>query len=73
MLLDSNELEAYEEMSEEIRKEAREIQDDQVHKIEEGEACKKPILRGGEKTRIIRLAEEIGAGLIVIGSRGTAE
>ncbi len=48
----SSRWQTYEEMSEEIRKEAREILDDQVRKIEEeGEACNKPILGGDEKTR----------------------
>ena len=72
MLLDSNELEAYEEVSEEIRREAREILDDQVRKIEEeGGSVQEAHLRRGRKDQeIVRLAEEIGAGLIVIGSRG---
>jgi nucleotide-binding universal stress UspA family protein len=71
-LLDSNELEAYEEVSEEIRKEAQEILDDQLRKIEEeGGSVQQAHLRRGRKDQeIVRLAEEIGAGLIVIGSRG---
>ena len=62
----------YEEVSEEIRKEAREILDDQVRKIEEeGGSVQEAHLRRGRKDQeIVRLAEEIGAGLIVIGSRG---
>ena len=62
----------YEEVSEEIRKEAREILDDQVRKIEEeGGSVQEAHLRRGRKDQeIVRLAEEIRAGLIVIGSRG---
>ena len=44
--------ETYEQTSEAIGKEAQEILDNQVKKIEEGGGvCKKPILGGGEKTR----------------------
>src|SRR5215218_4050825 len=62
----------YEQASEEIRKEAREILDDQVRKIEEeGASVQEAYLRRGRLDQeIVRLAEEIGAGLIVIGSRG---
>ena len=65
----------FEQASEEIRREAREILDDQVRKIEEeGGSVQEAHLRRGRKDQeIVRLAEEIGAGLIVIGSRGTAE
>ena len=62
----------YEEVSEAIRKEGRDILDDQVRKIEEeGGSVQEAHLRRGRKDQeIVRLAEEIGAGLIVIGSRG---
>ncbi len=62
----------FEQASEEIRKEAQEILDNQVRKIEEeGGSVQEAYLRRGRKDQeIVRLAEEIGAGLIVIGSRG---
>ena len=62
----------YEEASEEIGKEAREILDDQLRKIEEegGNVQEAHLRRGRKDQEIVRLAEEMGAGLIVIGSRG---
>src|SRR3712207_359381 len=62
----------YEEVSEAIGKEAQQILDEQVKKIKEaGGAVQEAHLRRGRKDQeIVRLAEEIGAGLIVIGSRG---
>jgi nucleotide-binding universal stress UspA family protein len=64
--------ETYEEVSEGIGKEAQQILDDQVRKIEEeGGSVQEAHLRRGRKDQeIVRLAEQIGAGLIVIGSRG---
>ncbi len=64
--------ETYEQASEAIRKEAQEILDNQVRKIEEGGgSVQEAHLRRGRKDQeIIRAAEEIGAGLIVMGSRG---
>ncbi len=58
---------------EDLRREAREILDEQVRKIEEaGGIVAIAHLRMGERRdeAIVHLAEEIGAGLIVIGSRG---
>jgi nucleotide-binding universal stress UspA family protein len=58
---------------EEIRREAQEILDEQVRKIEEaGGTVAIAHLRMGERRdeAIVHLAEEIGADLIVIGSRG---
>jgi nucleotide-binding universal stress UspA family protein len=58
---------------EEIRREAQEILDEQVRKIEDaGGTVAIAHLRMGERRdeAIVHLAEEIGAGLIVIGSRG---
>ena len=58
---------------EELRREAREILDEQVRKIEEaGGTVAIAHLKMGERRdeAIVHLAEEIGAGLIVIGSRG---
>lgn len=62
----------YEEVSEAIGKEAREILDKQVRKIEEAEgSVQEAYLRRGLKDEeIVHLSEEIGAGLIVMGSRG---
>ena len=62
----------YEEVSEAIGKEVREILDKQVRKIEEAEgSVQEAYLRRGRKDQeIVHLSEEIGAGLIVMGSRG---
>ncbi len=64
--------ETYEQASEAIRKEAQEILDNQVRKIEEGGGTVQEahLRRGRKDQEIIRAAEEIGAGLIVMGSRG---
>ncbi len=58
---------------EDLRREAQEILDEQVRKIEEaGGTVAIAHLRMGERRdeAIVHLAEEIDAGLIVIGSRG---
>ena len=58
---------------EELRREAQEILDEQVRKIEEaGGTVAIAHLKMGEQRdeAIVHLAEEIGAGLIVMGSRG---
>jgi nucleotide-binding universal stress UspA family protein len=58
---------------EDLRREAQEILDEQVRKIEEaGGTVAVAHLRMGERRdeAIVHLAEEIDAGLIVIGSRG---
>ena len=64
--------ETYEQASEAIGKEVQEILDNQVRKIEEaGGSVQEAHLRRGRKDQeIVRVAEEIGAGLIIIGSRG---
>ena len=64
--------ETYEQASEAIRKEAQEILDNQVRKIEEGGGSVQEahLRRGRKDEEIVRVAEEIGAGLIVMGSRG---
>jgi len=59
--------------SEALRREAQEILDEQVRKIEEaGGTVAVGHLKMGERRdeAIVQLAEDIGAGLIVIGSRG---
>src|SRR5687768_7716984 len=56
-----------------LRREAQEVLDGQVRKIEDaGGTVAIAHLRMGERRdeAIVHLAEEIGAGLIVIGSRG---
>jgi nucleotide-binding universal stress UspA family protein len=64
--------ETYEEASEAIGKEAREILDQGVRKIEEagGRVQEAHLRRGRKDQEIVGLSEEIGAGLIVMGSRG---
>ncbi|MGB3633096.1 MAG: universal stress protein [Rubrobacteraceae bacterium] len=51
---------------------ARELLEEQVKKIEErgGEVKEAHLRRGNPDAEVIALAEEIGAGLIVVGSRG---
>jgi nucleotide-binding universal stress UspA family protein len=56
-----------------MEREAREVLDGQVKKIEEagGTVTKVHLRTGGHRDReIVRVGEEIGAGLIVMGSRG---
>jgi len=64
--------ETYEQASEAIGKEVQEILDNQVRKIEEGGGTVQEahLRRGRKDEEIVRVAEEIGAGLIVMGSRG---
>jgi nucleotide-binding universal stress UspA family protein len=59
--------------SEDLRREAQEILDEQVRKIEEGGgdvAIAHLKMNERRDEAIVHLAEEIGADLIVIGSRG---
>jgi nucleotide-binding universal stress UspA family protein len=56
-----------------IERQARELLDEQVKKIEQSGGTipqEVHLLRGHPDREIVHLAEEIGAGLIVIGSRG---
>jgi nucleotide-binding universal stress UspA family protein len=65
--------ETYEEALTAVRGAAQEILDAQVRKVEEaGGTVAQAHLRMGERRdqAIVRLADEIGAGLIVMGSRG---
>ena len=65
--------ETYEEALQAIRAEAQRVLDEQVEKIEEaGGTVAQAHLRIGERRdqAIVHLADEIGAGLIVMGSRG---
>jgi nucleotide-binding universal stress UspA family protein len=65
--------ETYEEALEAVRAEARRVLDEQVQKVEEaGGTVAEAHFRIGERRdrAIVRLADELGAGLIVMGSRG---
>jgi nucleotide-binding universal stress UspA family protein len=65
--------ETYEEALEAVKREAQKVLDEQVQKVEElGGSVKEAHLRIGERRdqAIVHLAEELGAGLIVMGSRG---
>jgi nucleotide-binding universal stress UspA family protein len=65
--------ETYEEALESVKGAAQKVLDEQVHKVEEaGGTVEGAHLRTGERRdqAIIHLAEELGAGLIVMGSRG---
>ena len=66
--------ETYEDVVKAIGKEAQQILAEQVKKVEEagGTVQEAYVRRGRKDQEIVRLAEEIGAGLIVIGSRGRA-
>ena len=65
--------ETYEQALAAVKGEAQKVLDEQVQKVQEaGGSIKKAHLRIGERRdqAIIHLAEEVGAGLIVMGSRG---
>ena len=65
--------ETYQQALEAIKGEAQRVLDEQVQKVEEaGGSVKEAYLRVGERRdqAIVHLAEELGAGLIVMGSRG---
>ncbi len=65
--------ETYEEALQAVRGEAQKVLDEQVEKINEaGGTVAQAHLRMGERRdrAIVNLADEIGAGLIVMGSRG---
>jgi nucleotide-binding universal stress UspA family protein len=65
--------ETYQQALEAIEGEAQKVLDEQVQKVEEaGGSVKEAYLRVGERRdqAIVHLAEELGAGLIVMGSRG---
>jgi len=65
--------ETFEQALEGVKGEAQKVLDEQVQKVEEaGGTVKEAYLRIGQKRdqAIIDLAEEVGAGLIVVGSRG---
>ena len=65
--------ETYQQALEAIKGEAQQVLDEQVQEIEgAGGSVKVAYLRIGERRdqAIVHLAEELGAGLIVMGSRG---
>jgi nucleotide-binding universal stress UspA family protein len=65
--------ETYQQALEAVREDAQQVLDEQVQKLEEaGASVKEAHLRIGERRdqAIVHLAEELGAGLIVMGSRG---
>ena len=65
--------ETYQQALDAIKGEAQKVLDEQVQEVEAaGEMLKKPTLELGERRdqAIVHLAEELGAGLIVMGSRG---
>ena len=65
--------ETYEEAMRKIRQEAQAILDEQVRKVENagGKVAKAHLTSGRRKDQaIVGLADEISAGLIVMGSRG---
>ena len=65
--------EIYQQALEAIKREARRVLEEQVKKVEgAGGSVKEAHLRVGERRdqAIVHLAEELGAGLIVMGSRG---
>jgi nucleotide-binding universal stress UspA family protein len=65
--------ETFQQALEAVREDAQQVLDEQVQKLEEaGASVKEAHLRIGERRdqAIVHLAEELGAGLIVMGSRG---
>jgi nucleotide-binding universal stress UspA family protein len=65
--------ETYQQALEAIKGEAQKVLDEQVQEVEEaGGSVKEAYLRIGERRdqAIVHLAEELSAGLIVMGSRG---
>ena len=65
--------ETYQQALEAVREDAQKVLDEQVQKLEEaGGSVKEAHLRLGERhdQAIVHLAEDLGAGLIVMGSRG---
>lgn len=62
----------YEQAYEAIKREAQDILDKQLKHIEElgGEVAGSYVRQGDRAREIVRLSEELDAGLIVLGSRG---
>lgn len=65
--------ETYEEAAEAVRKDAQKLIDEQVRRVEEagGTVTEAHLITGERRDQaIVRLSEEIGVGLIAMGSRG---
>ena len=65
--------ETYEEAMAAVKNDAQKILDEQVRKVEEagGKVAEAHLMTGERRDQaIVHLADEIGAGLIVMGSRG---
>lgn len=62
----------YEQIADSIKRHSQKVLDEQVREIEDaGGTVKQTHLKIGQRDEeIVRLSEEIGAGLIVLGSRG---
>lgn len=62
----------YEDMFEAVREEAQGILDEQARKVEGagGKVTRAHLRMGRRDEEIVSLSEEVGAGLIVMGSRG---
>lgn len=63
---------SYEDALKEVEGESRRVLDEQATRIEEhgGKVTKSYLRRGRREDEIVRLGEELEAGLIVMGSRG---
>jgi len=63
---------AHDFVKRELRRQGQEILDEQVERIRAagGEVAKAHLRRGRTSNEVIALSEEIGAGLLVVGSRG---
>jgi nucleotide-binding universal stress UspA family protein len=63
---------AHDFVKRELRRQGQEILDEQVQRVRAagGEVAKAHLRRGRTSNEVIALSEEIGAGLLVVGSRG---
>jgi nucleotide-binding universal stress UspA family protein len=63
---------AHDFVKRELRRQGQEILDEQVERVRAagGEVAKAHLRRGRTSNEVIALSEEIGAGLLVVGSRG---
>jgi nucleotide-binding universal stress UspA family protein len=63
---------AHDFVKRELRRQGQEILDEQVERVRSagGEVAKAHLRRGRTSNEVIALSEEIGAGLLVVGSRG---
>ena len=63
---------AHDFVKRELRRQGQEILDEQVERVRAagGEVAKAHLRKGRTSNEVIALSEEIGAGLLVVGSRG---